>query len=86
MTTREQSALNAKAVVYLRGIKEARLERITQRDIAAQSGIPYDTVKKIFTNRSQVSVEHFLTIAELLGVDAPAALRALAEIVAQRKV
>lgn len=72
---------NAAAASYLRGVQASSLHKITYEQIADRTGITFDTMKRLMTNRSNFTVDQFLSIAEALGVDDATALRALADIV-----
>lgn len=78
MPTERRSARNGAAADYLRGLKKIG---VTNKDIADGSNIPFDTVNKLMTNRSDFTMDQFLAIAQYLGVDDATALRTLSEIV-----
>lgn len=79
-TTRTKSERNGAAVAYLRSIKAANLEHPTYEHIATETGINIETVKRLFNNQSEFTVEQFLAIADVLGATEYDALLALAQI------
>lgn len=83
MASREKNERNAHGARYLRGLIGRRLpaDRPTYHEIAEASGIPYESVKRLMTNKSEFTLNQFLSIASALDVSDEEALRALAEIV-----
>lgn len=79
----KKSQRNSAAVRYLRGVKASSAKTFTYVDLSETTGIPVSTMKKLMTNRSELTVDQFLLIAEALGVPAAEALQSLSQVVRQ---
>jgi transcriptional regulator with XRE-family HTH domain len=77
MATREKSARNGAAAAYLRGLKAE--SRKTLNEIADESGINFETLRRQLNNQAVISLDDFLKIAVALGHSETEALSALAE-------
>lgn len=77
MATREKSARNGAAAAYLRTLKAEN--RKTLKEIAAESGVNWETLRRQLNNQAVISLDEFLRIAVALGKTDAEALSALAE-------
>lgn len=76
MSTRDKGARNGAAADYIRGLKAA--QKLTTRELAEASGVPYEMLVRILGNRAAITLDHFADLANALGVsdeDSAAALR-----------
>ena len=69
------SARNKAAVDYLREVKTNLQPRVTNEQIAEQTGIKLDQVKRLLTNKATFSIDEFVAIAVALNLDPVVALR-----------
>lgn len=82
---RDKSERNGAAARYLRTAQANTLPKITYKQIAESSGIPFETVKRLMTNKADLTMDSFSDIANSLGVDAADALVAFAEIIRKER-
>lgn len=66
--TRE-SARNLAAVEYIRELKTNKKPRMTEAKLAEATGINEHTVKRLLLNKSDMTLDQFVSLVEALGGD-----------------
>ena len=83
MTSREQSARKRVGADFLRAIQANTHPRVTYRMIEERTGIDYETVKRLMTNKTTLTLDYFVDIAEALGADPAETLLAFKKVISQ---
>lgn len=66
--------------LYLWEAKERSRPKITYRELADRTGIPYDSLTQILTGSMQITVREFARIATALGVSPDEAVALLFQV------